>query len=58
MKYLVVSDFHIGKGSYLQNGEFNILEDFFEDDHFYEFCEYFSTNEYHSKPYIEELRTS
>lgn len=45
MKYLVVSDFHIGKGSYLQNGEFNILEDFFEDDHFYEFCEYFSTNE-------------
>ncbi|MEH0862680.1 MULTISPECIES: metallophosphoesterase [Halobacteriovorax] len=50
MKYLILSDLHIGKGSYLQNGEFNILEDFFEDDRFYEFCDYFSTNEYYSKP--------
>ena len=43
MKYLIVSDLHIGKGKFFKNGEFNILEDFFEDDRFYEFCEYFSS---------------
>lgn len=43
MLYLVVSDLHLGKGRYLRNGQLNILEDFFEDDRFYEFCEYYSS---------------
>lgn len=51
MKYLVVSDLHLGKGKFLQNGQFNILEDFFEDDRFFEFCDYFSTDKY----YLEKI---
>ena len=46
MKYLVVSDLHLGKGKFLKNGQFNILEDFFEDERFYEFCDYFSSGRY------------
>ncbi len=43
MLILVVSDFHLGKGSYLNNGQLNILEDFHEDERFSEFIEYHST---------------
>jgi UDP-2,3-diacylglucosamine pyrophosphatase LpxH len=46
MLYLIASDFHIGKGKFTQNGQLNILEDFFEDERFLEFCEYFSTGDY------------
>lgn len=49
MKYLVLSDFHLGKGKFLQNGQLNILEDFFEDTRFYEFCDYFSSGRYFLK---------
>ena len=43
MIVLVVSDFHIGKGKFLKNGQVNILEDFFEDDRFMEFTQYYSS---------------
>ena len=50
MKYIILSDLHLGKGKFFKNGEFNILEDFFEDDRFFEFCAYFSSGEYASVP--------
>lgn len=50
MLYLIVSDFHLGKGKFLSNGQLNILEDFFEDDRFREFCEYYSTGKYYLEP--------
>ena len=34
MLVLVLSDFHLGKGRYLKNGQLNLLEDFFEDERF------------------------
>ena len=43
MIILVVSDFHLGKGKFLKNGQVNILEDFFEDDRFMEFTQYYSS---------------
>ncbi|HLE11770.1 MAG: hypothetical protein A2504_15270 [Bdellovibrionales bacterium RIFOXYD12_FULL_39_22] len=43
MLILVVSDFHLGKGQFLKNGQLNILEDFNEDDRFCEFLEYYSS---------------
>lgn len=46
MNLLVLSDLHLGKGKFLKNGEINILEDFFEDDLFYEFTEFYCTGEY------------
>jgi UDP-2,3-diacylglucosamine pyrophosphatase LpxH len=50
MLYLIVSDFHLGKGKFTQNGQLNILEDFFEDERFGEFCDFFSTTKYHLSP--------
>ncbi len=50
MIYLVVSDFHLGKGKFLRNGQLNILEDFFEDERFREFCHYFSSQKYYLNP--------
>lgn len=50
MLYLVVSDFHLGKGKFTSNGQLNILEDFFEDERFQEFCEYFSSQKYYLAP--------
>ncbi len=38
---LVVSDFHLGKGPYNEDGSLNFLEDFFYDDKFAEFLEYY-----------------
>jgi len=46
MYVLVLSDLHLGKGRYLQNGQVNLLEDFYEDEKFFEFCEYYSKNQY------------
>lgn len=43
MQILVVSDFHLGKGRFLKNGQLNILEDFYEDERFIEFLNYHST---------------
>ncbi len=39
---LVVSDFHLGKGHILQDGSFNVLEEFYYDDKFCEFLEYYT----------------
>lgn len=50
MLYLVLSDFHIGKGKFLRNGQLNILEDFFEDERFQEFCEFYSSGRYYLSP--------
>ncbi len=49
MLLLVVSDLHIGKGRFLENGQLNILEDFEEDEKFIEFLEYYSTGKKYFK---------
>lgn len=46
MLLLVVSDFHLGSGMFLKNGQRNILEDFHDDDHFQEFTEWYSSEKY------------
>lgn len=43
---LVVSDFHIGRGSRFSNGSTNVLEDFHHDHRFKEFLEYYTTGDY------------
>lgn len=43
---LVVSDFHLGKGTRLPNGSLNPLEDFHHDHRFKEFLDYYSTGIY------------
>lgn len=47
MQLLVLSDFHLGKGKFLENGQINMLEDFDEDDKFAEFLDYYSTGTYY-----------
>ncbi len=44
---LVLSDFHLGKGRFLDNGQINILEDFDEDEKFSEFLDHYSTGTYY-----------
>ena len=46
MLILVVSDFHLGKGQFLKNGQKNLLEDFDEDERFIEFIDYYCTDKY------------
>lgn len=46
MIILALSDLHLGKGKFLKNGQLNLLEDFQEDDIFYDFCDYYSKGEY------------
>lgn len=46
MIILVLSDLHLGKGKFLKNGQLNLLEDFFEDEKFFEFCEFYSKGDY------------
>jgi len=46
MIILVLSDLHLGKGKFLQNGQLNLLEDFLEDEKFFDFCDYYSRGEY------------
>lgn len=43
---LVLSDFHLGKGRTLANGEKNLLEDFTADRQFIEFLEHYSSDQY------------
>lgn len=47
MILLTLSDFHLGKGKFLENGQINILEDFDEDEKFAEFLDYYSTGTYY-----------
>ena len=47
MLMLVLSDFHLGKGKFLENGHINILEDFDEDEKFAEFLDHYSTGMYY-----------
>ncbi len=47
MLMLVLSDFHLGKGKFLENGHINILEDFDEDEKFAEFLDHYSTGTYY-----------
>ena len=47
MLTLVLSDFHLGKGRFLDSGQINILEDFDEDEKFSEFMDYYSTGTYY-----------
>lgn len=47
MIILVVSDFHLGKGHYLKNGQLNILEDFTLDEKFAEFTDHYSSGQYY-----------
>ncbi|NCN40662.1 hypothetical protein GW916_05375 [bacterium] len=44
---LVVSDFHIGKGSVLPDGSVNVLEDFIADSKFAEFLDHYSSGKYY-----------
>ena len=43
MILLALSDFHLGKGKFLDNGMINMLEDFDEDEKFAEFLDHYST---------------
>jgi UDP-2,3-diacylglucosamine pyrophosphatase LpxH len=43
---LVISDFHLSRGKWLENGRRNPLEDFHQDDRFKEFLDYYGTGEY------------
>lgn len=44
---LILSDFHLGKGKFLEDGTINILEDFDEDEKFAEFLDHYSTGTYY-----------
>lgn len=46
MIVLVISDLHLGKGKFLKNGQLNLLEDFLEDEKFFDFCEYYSSGDF------------
>ena len=43
---LVISDFHLSRGPWLADGRRNPLEDFHQDDSFYEFLDYYSSGEF------------
>jgi len=43
---LVISDFHIGRGRWLEDGSLNPLEQFFYDEKFIEFLDYYSKDEF------------
>jgi UDP-2,3-diacylglucosamine pyrophosphatase LpxH len=47
MLTLILSDFHLGKGKFLENGQVNIFEDFDEDEKFAEFLDFYSTGTYY-----------
>lgn len=49
MYIISLSDLHLGKGKYLKNGQLNLLEDFLEDEKFFEFCDFYSTGEYENE---------
>ena len=43
---LVVSDFHLGKGPYRDDGSVNVFEDFRQDGKFAQFLDYHSDGEW------------
>jgi len=43
---LVISDFHIGRGRWLEDGSLNPLEQFIYDEKFIEFLDYYSSGDY------------
>ena len=43
---IVVSDFHLGKGRYFEDGTQNILEDFIYDREFSEFIDYYRVGKF------------
>ncbi len=43
---LILSDLHLGKGNFNEDGSNNILEEFYYDSQFSEFVNYYSTNEF------------
>ena len=47
MIVLAVSDLHLGRGKFLSNGQLNILEDFDEDELFFEFLEFYSSGKFY-----------
>ena len=47
MLVLVLSDFHLGKGRFREDGTINLLEDFDEDEKFSEFIDHYSTGTYY-----------
>jgi len=47
MLMLILSDFHLGKGKFLENGQINVLEDFDEDEKFIELLDHYSTGTYY-----------
>jgi len=47
MIVLAVSDLHLGRGKYLSNGQLNIVEDFGEDELFYEFLDHYCTGKFY-----------
>lgn len=47
MLMLVLSDFHLGRGKFLKDGNLNLLEDFEEDEKFSEFLDHYSTGTYY-----------
>ncbi len=50
MYIIALSDFHLGKGQFLKNGQLNILEDFDEDDRFIEFLDFYSAGKNYWTP--------
>lgn len=49
MILLSASDFHLGKGKFLENGQKNVHEDFFEDEDFNEFLRFYTYEKYPEK---------
>jgi UDP-2,3-diacylglucosamine pyrophosphatase LpxH len=47
MLSLILSDFHLGRGKFLEDGNINIFEDFEEDEKFSEFLDHYSTGTYY-----------
>src|SRR5258708_238176 len=43
---LVISDFHLSRGKWLDNGKRNPLEDFHQDERFEELLDFYSTGDY------------
>lgn len=43
---IVVSDLHLGVGKFLEDGDINSLEEFYYDEHFFEFIKYYTGGEY------------
>jgi UDP-2,3-diacylglucosamine pyrophosphatase LpxH len=49
MHIAILSDLHLGKGHYFKDGQINIMEEFEEDERFFEFVEYYSSGEFENE---------